>query len=124
MCRGVYIPYFKINAHIFEYLNPHVSINKMVNKHTVNYHPSLSELTSRIHCLIFPWVPEGFTAPKYFLNFFSNLYISLWFQKSFKFIMLRLLEDTFLSQKIESVHFCSCPKAKFSPRQKKITHFT
>ena len=34
------------------YLNLQVRINKMVNEHTVDYHPSLSELTSTIHPLI------------------------------------------------------------------------
>ena len=55
VCRGAYIPYFKISAPIFccpffseNYLNPQARINKMVNKHTVDYHPSPSELISRI----------------------------------------------------------------------------
>ena len=36
-----------------ECLNPQVSISKMVNKHNVDYRPSPSELTSRIHSLMF-----------------------------------------------------------------------
>ena len=54
--QGTYIPYFKINAPISccslffkEYLKSQVNINKMVNENAVNYHPSLSQLTSRIH---------------------------------------------------------------------------
>ena len=50
-------------------------------------------------------------------------------RESFKFIVLRLLANTFVSQKIESVHFYSCPQGKLSPgilslssRQKDITH--
>ena len=35
-------------------------------------------------------------SPKYFLSFFSNLYIPPWLWKSFKFLVLRLLEDTFV----------------------------
>ena len=35
------------------YLNPQVRINKTVNKHTVNYDPSPSQLNSSIHPLIF-----------------------------------------------------------------------
>ena len=49
--------------------------------------------------------------------------------EKFKFMVLRLLKKTFVSQKIESFHFCSCRQAKISPRflslplkQKKITH--
>ena len=47
VCRGAYIPYFKINAPIF------CCPNKMVNKHTVDYHPSASQLFSSIHPFIF-----------------------------------------------------------------------
>ena len=52
-------------------------------------------------------------SPQYFLNFFSDLYIPLWLQKCFKFMVLRLLKNTFASQ-IKSV--CSCPHAKLSTR--------
>ena len=89
VCRGTYIPYFKINTPIFccllffkEYLNPQVRINKMGNEHTVDYHHSPSELASRIHPLIFIWSPKGFISLEHFLNFFSNLYILLWLQKT------------------------------------------
>ena len=71
MSRCAYIPYFKINAPIFccplffkEYLNPHVMIIKM--EHTVDYHPCLSELTSRIHLLMFLWAPKSFISPEGF----------------------------------------------------------
>ena len=36
--------------------------------------------------------------------------------ENFKFMVLRLLESAFVSQKIESVHFYLCPRAKISPR--------
>ena len=98
MYRGVYIHYFKINSPIFcrplfseNYLNPQVKINKMTNKHTVNYHPSPSQFISRIHSLILLWTPKEFISPKSFLNFFLNLYIPPWLRRSFKFILLRLL---------------------------------
>ena len=97
--RGVYIRYFKINPPIFccplfseNYLNPQVKISKMVNKHTVNYHPSPSQLISRIYPLVFLWTPKGFMSPELFLNFFLNLYSPPWLQKSFKFIVPRLLQ--------------------------------
>ena len=136
VCRGAYIPCFKINAPIFScllfsenHLNPQVRINKMVNKHTVDYHPSPWQLTLRIHPLIFLWTPKGFFSPESFL-IFSETGIPPWLRKSFKFIVsLRLLVNTFVSQKIESVHFYPSPQAKLStrnfiiiPRQKKITH--
>ena len=101
----------------------------MVNKHAVNYHLSPSQLISRIHPLIFPWTLKVFISPESFLKFFLNLYIPSWWRKSFKFIVLRLLANTFVSQKIESVHFYLCTQAKISPRflslpprQKEIIH--
>ena len=76
----------------------------MANEHTADDHPSPSKLTSRIQSLIFLRTPKGFISPEHFLNFFSNLYITPWLQKSFKFMVLRLLKKKFVSQKIENVH--------------------
>ena len=45
---------------------------KMVNKHTVDYHSSPSELTSRVHPFIFLWTPKGFNSSEYFLNFYQR----------------------------------------------------
>ena len=116
VCRGVYIHYFTINLPIFycplfseNYLNPQVRINKMVNKHTVDYYHSPSQSGSRIHPLIFLWTTKGFISAEPFLNFFLNLYVPPRLQKNFNFIMLRLMANTFVSQKIESAHFYSCP---------------
>ena len=36
---------------------------KMMKQNTVDYHPSPSGLTSRIHPLIFLWAPSGFISP-------------------------------------------------------------
>ena len=97
----------------------------MMNKRTVDYHPSPSELTWRIHSFIFLWTPKGFISAEYFLNFFSIMYILSWLRKSFKcfksfskvsLMMLRLLENTIVRQKIKTNHFYSCPQAKLSPR--------
>ena len=132
LCRGTYIPYY---AAIFcsslffkEYLNLQVRINKMVNKHTPDYHPSPSELTSRIYLLVFLWTAKGNISLSIYI--FSQNCIPPWLWKIFKSIVLRLLESTFVSQKIESVHFYSCPQTTPSPRflsstsrQKEITHF-
>ena len=127
--RRCLYPHFKINAPIFccpliseNYLDPQVRINKMVNKHTVDYHPSPLQLTSRIHPLIFLWTPNGFISPELFLNFFPKPVYSTMVAESFKFMVLRLLANTFVSQKIESVHFYTRSQAKLSPRQKEITH--
>ena len=67
LCRGAYIPSFKINAPIFccpllsgNYFHSQVRISKMVKKHAIDYHPSPSQLTSRIQPPIFLWNPKGF----------------------------------------------------------------
>ena len=83
MCRGVCIHYFKINPHIFwcplfseNYLTLQVRINKTVNKHTVDYHPSPSQLISKIHPLIFLRTPKGFISSKSLFNLFFFLHSS------------------------------------------------
>ena len=66
-----------------------------------------------------------------FLDFFSsNLYISPWFRKSFKFMVLRLLANTSASHKIETVQFTHAPRKPrrpqvliiTPPKLKEITH--
>ena len=58
-------------------LNPQVRISKMVNEHTVDYHPSPSELTSRIHPLIYLWTAKGFIfCPEYISWIFMALRLS------------------------------------------------
>ena len=89
-------------------LNPQVRINKMVNKHTVDCHPILSELTSRIHSLTFLWFLMGFIfSLECFLSFFSCFlnYFARCQHKSFKLMVLRLLKNAFVSQKVK--HVCS-----------------
>ena len=49
-----------------------------------------------------------------FLELFSNLHIPPRLWKSFKFMLLRLLANTFVSQKIESI-FTHTPKQKSPP---------
>ena len=104
------------------YLNPQARINKIVNKHTVDYHPSPSQLISRIHTLIFLWKPKGFISPESFLNFFLNLYVPPLLRKSFKF-SVTITANTFVSQKIESVQAKLYRRfLSLSSRQKGISH--
>ena len=121
-------PFSAVPSFFEEYLKPQVRINKTVNKHTVNYLPTTSQLTSRIFLVKFMWTTAGFISPE-FLNFSLNLYIPPWLRKNFKLMVLRLLANTFVSQKSESVHFYPCLQVKLSrrflslpPRQKEITH--
>ena len=87
----------------------------MVNKHTVNYHPSPSQLITRIDTLIFLWAPKGFMSPEYFLIFFLNLYTPPWLQKSFKIIMLRLLQIHLWVKKLNLFIFTHATKQNSPP---------
>ena len=107
-------PHFLLIHLFWRMLQPQVRINKMVNEHTVDYHPSPSEFTSRIDPLIFLWISKGFISPEFFLNFFSKLHTPPWLQKHFKLMVLRLLENTFVSQKICS--FLLIPPSKTFPQ--------
>ena len=97
------------------YLNPQARINKIVNKHAVDYHPSPSQLISKIHTLIFLWKPKGFISPESSLNFFLNLYIPPWLRKSFKFTVLRLLQIHLQVKKLNLFIFTHAPKQNFPP---------
>ena len=101
--------------HLFQRMSQLSGQHQYNGKHSVDYNSSPSELTSRINPLIVFWTPKGFISPEYLLIFFSDISLSSWLQKTLKFIVLRLLENGFVSQIIESVHFYSCPKAKLSP---------
>ena len=70
--------------------------------------------------VIFLWTPKDINSLESFLNFLLNLYILPWLQKSFKFIVLRLLQIHLWVKK-----FCSCPQAKLpapprSPRPPQV----
>ena len=66
---GAYISYFKMKRFHFLLIPlfwkniSRIRINRMKNEHTVDYHLSLSELTSSIQPLMFLWTPKGFISP-------------------------------------------------------------
>ena len=62
-------------------------------------------IISRLHPLIFQLTPGGLSLSKRFVEFLSNLYVTLCFGKIFKFMVLRLLENAFVIQNIEYIHF-------------------
>ena len=94
-----------------EYLNPQVRITKIVNEHTVDYHPSPSGLTSRIH-------PLKFLCFYCFSVFMFQIYgvkiTRKYICKSKKWICSFLL--TLLSKVL--------PQVRITPKQKQITHFS
>ena len=83
----------------------------MVNKHTLDYYSSPSQLISRTHTFLFLW----FIFPESFLDFFLNLYISPWLQKRFKFIVLRLLQIHLWVKKLNLFIFTYASKQNSTP---------
>ena len=70
--------------------------------------------SKQIYCqlpiIIFLWTPKGFISPESFLNFLLNLYIPPWLPKSFKFIVLRLLQIRLWVKKLNLFNFSHTPK--------------
>ena len=87
----------------------------MVNKHTLDYHASPSQLTSRIHPRKFLWTPKGFISPESFLNFLLNLYIPPWLQKSFEF-MVKIIGKIHLCVKKMNLSIFTHPPNKTLPQ--------
>ena len=64
----------------------------MLNKHTVDYRPSLSEFTSKMHHLIFLWTPKGFISPECIYIYILNLYIPPLLKKMFQIHGVKITE--------------------------------
>ena len=111
------------------YLNSQARIKKIVNKHTVDYHPSLSQLISRIHTLIFLWTPKGFISPRIFLDFFPKPVYSTIMEK-FQIYSVRITANTFMSIKLNLFNFTHASKrnsphvSSLSSSQTRIAHFS
>ena len=58
---------------------------------------------------------ELYLFPEGLLYLLLNLYIPPWLGEIFKFMVFRSLENEFVSQKIESIHFYSCLLGKTLP---------
>ena len=100
--------YFKINSLIFccpiffeEYLNPLVRINKMVNEHTVDYHPSLSKLIQGYTLSYFYRLLRGLSLQNISWIFPKTCISHHGCRKVMVLMLLRLLANTF--KKIERV---------------------
>ena len=57
-----------------------------------------------------------YLSPKHLLNFLSNRHMSLWFGKTFKFMVFILLEKAFANKSLNLVIFTDIFHAKISPR--------
>ena len=65
--------------------------------------------------IIFLWTPKGFISPESLLNFLLNPYIPPWLPKSFKFIVLRLLQIYLWVKKLNLFNFTHAPKQNSPP---------
>ena len=98
-----------------EYLHPQVRVNKMLNKHSANYHSSPSGLSSRIHPPIFLKSLHASYLSKIFVQFCLTcishpgweIFSNLWCWDYWKIY--------FACQKIESRYFYSCLPKQNSP---------
>ena len=65
--------------------------------------------------IIFLWTPKGFIS-RVFLEFSPKPIYSIMVPKIVQIYSVKRTAKTFVSQKIESVQFSSCPQAKLAPR--------
>ena len=77
--------------------------------------PNIKQVYCQIPIIIFLWTPKGFISPESFLNFLLNLYIPPWLQKSFKFILLRLLQIHLWVKKLNLFNFTQAPNENPPP---------
>ena len=109
--RGVYIHYFKINPPhfllpcLFWKLSQPLGQDKKNSKQTY----------CRLLIIIFLWTPQGFSL-RVFLEFSPKFVYSTMVAEKLQVYSAKITANTFANQKIESVHFYSCPQAKLSPR--------
>ena len=117
VCKGVSVPYFKIKTPFStpllffeEYLKLQININKMRNTYTADYHPSSSRLASRTYLLVYWWT---LSLSRIFIYLSLKPVYTTMIGKILKSIRSRLLENQFVSQKIESSRFHIWPQSKF-----------
>ena len=109
--RGVYIHYFKINPPhfllpcLFWKLSQPLGQDKKNSKQTY----------CRLLIITFLWTPRGFSL-RVFLEFSPKFVYSTMVAEKLQVYSAKITANTFANQKIESVHFYSCPQAKLSPR--------
>ena len=110
MYRSAYIHYFKINPPTFCY--PLFSENCLDPSQDQQ---NSKQTYSQLSIIIFLWTPKSFISPESFLNFLLNLYIPPWLPKSFKFIVLRLLQIHLWVKKLNLFNFTHASKQNSPP---------
>ena len=121
--RGACILYFKIIVPIFccpffseNYLNSQVIMNRLVNKHTGEYHPSPSQLTLRILPLMFLRTPKRFAFPESFLNFFPKPAYFTMVAEKFQIYGVKITGKYICESKNWICSFLLMPPSKTLPR--------
>lgn len=101
----------------------------MVNRHSVDNHPSPSGLTSRIHFTIFLQTPQEFIYPQYFLFFLKPIYLTIVGEIFSKLWCSDYWKTHLRVQKLNLNIFTLAPPGKslpqvliITPRQGEITH--
>ena len=95
-----------------------VRINNMVDDHSLVYHPSSSGLTTRIHFLIFLCTPLGLSLSRICAGLSLKPIYPTMVGKTFKFMVIRLVETACASQEIECRHvypYLVLPPANLHP---------
>ena len=121
------VPFFAAPS-FQEHLKIQVRINKMVNQQCqlppYSFRINLNDTSSHIPIDLLGL----YLVAEYLSNILSKLYIPPLLGRVFTFMLFRLLENAFASQKIESRNFYSCTRqVKFlssPPRKREITHST
>ena len=107
--------------HLFQRIShPQFGIYKRANKRSVVTTLVLEDLPNG-YILMFLKDSYNCISLVYLLNFLSNLHIPPWLGKTFKFVVLRLLENAIASQKSESSHIYSWYPSKTLPQVLIIT---
>ena len=103
------------------FLGPQDRINKMVNKHSIYYHPYSSRLVSRIYILSYFYkLLSGLSLSRMFIEFFLKPIYSIMVGKFFEIYGVKFLENTLTL----GTYFTQSPsptpppsfQSKFSPR--------
>ena len=102
---------------LFQNQSPHFLLSSLFWKlsQPLGQDQQNSKTYCRLSIIVFLWTPKGFISPESFLNFLQNLYISPWLRKSFKFIVLRLLQIHLWVKKLNLFNFTHAPKQNSPP---------
>ena len=115
VCRGVYIQFQNQSLH-FLLSSFFLKLSQPLGQDQQNS----KQIYCRLSITIFLWTPKGLISPESFFNFLLILYIPWQFRKSFKFIVLRLLQLHLWVKKLNLFNFTQAPKQNFPPDRQEL----